>query len=483
MKKKNSADNQFMEKEAFGIELQQALSKKQEWYNTECLQELLMQYRLMHSCVKNLYDCFVKKSLITPDPYRLDKKISEITVPETGQFSENEISNIFGSRFSDYETMLDFICTYFRFTTENFSIQNVKKLLDFNKVFEWDDLSMNNSKMNTRALAITINNAKNGAPSVVQSMINDSITKCSQSTKIISKILNELGIFLRELYKGGLRKDLFDHPDFNREKAAESADAELAEIKRLYTKVTGKKTFYNDLVTEIIEEDHGPDKEKRQAAVLEKLAIKNSSKFEEKKKAVPDTKEMIMQAVLALGAIAPTLLQLHTKLLDNFGLLFQKKKGFFNAIIAAIKKAFHISQRERVCQIMVKDSKTGAERMQKIHINDFLAELAQKERIYNGIGAKAVEYQKIVSSTEEAILGFVNKQISEIQSIFVIINSLDAHFKKEVDIEFKPKIKGMQIELSALRNSIINANKKRGEYISFKDETEQMHKLGISHNA
>ena len=471
-----------MEEYNFDAELQAALSKKQEWYNSESLQELLNEYRLMHTCVKNLYECFVKKSLIQPDPYRLDKKISEIIVPESSPFSESEIPKVFGARFSDYETMLDFICTYFRFSTENFSIQTVKKLLDLNKVFDWEDLSMNSSRMNTRALAMTINNAKTNSPNVVQSMINDSVAKCTQSSAVISKMLNELGVFLRELFKGGLRKDLFEHPDFDKAKAAESAEAEQAEIRRLYTKVTGKKTMYTDLIAEIVEEDHGPDKERKQAAVLDRLAIKGSSKVEKKKAAGPDTKEMIMQAILALGAMAPTLTQLHAKLGENFTLLYQKKNTFFNKLMAALRKAFHISEKERVCNLPIKDAKTGTERTQKINVNEFLTDLSRKERVYNGIGMKGVEYQKINASNEDAILSFVNKQISEVQSIFVIINALDAYFKNEVDTEFKVKVKGMQIELSALRNSIINANKKRGEYVSFKEESEQMRKLGISEN-
>ena len=471
-----------MEEYNFDAELQTALSKKQEWYNSESLQELLNEYRLMHTCVKNLYECFVKKSLIQPDPYRLDKKISEIIVPESSPFSESEIPKVFGARFSDYETMLDFICTYFRFSTENFSIQTVKKLLDLNKVFDWEDLSMNSSRMNTRALAMTINNAKTNSPNVVQSMINDSVAKCTQSSVVISKMLNELGVFLRELFKGGLRKDLFEHPDFDKAKAAESAEAEQAEIRRLYTKVTGKKTMYTDLIAEIVEEDHGPDKERKQAAVLDRLAIKGSSKVEKKKAAGPDTKEMIMQAILALGAMAPTLTQLHAKLGENFTLLYQKKNTFFNKLMAVLRKAFHISEKERVCNLPIKDAKTGTERTQKINVNEFLTDLSRKERVYNGIGMKGVEYQKINASNEDAILSFVNKQISEVQSIFVIINALDAYFKNEVDTEFKVKVKGMQIELSALRNSIINANKKRGEYASFKEEHAQMQKLGLSDN-
>lgn len=472
-----------MEVDNFVNELQTALNKKQEWYNSVRLQELLMQYRLMYTCVKTLFENFVKKSLIVPDPYRLDKKISEIVVPETSGFAESEIPKVFGERFSNYETMLDFICTYFRFSMENFTIQKVKQLLDLNKVFEWDSLSSNSTRMNTRALAIVVSNAKKGAPNVVQSMINDSLDKCAQSTGEINNMLTELAGFLRELYKGGLRRDLFDHPDFDKAKAAESSEAELAEIKRLYTKVTGKKNFYTDLVNEIIEEDHAPDKDRRRAAVLERLQIKESSKsVTAKKTAGPDTKEMLMQSVLAVGATAPTLAQLISKLSDNIELLYKTKSTFFSKLISALKKAFHIPEKERICNLVIKDSKTGAERTQKIKINEFMSDFSRKERIYNGIATKGIEYSKIQSSSEDAILSFVNKQISELQSLFVVINAFDAHFKQEVATEFKTGIKGMQIELSALRNSIINANKKRSEYASYKEEAAQMQKLGIADN-
>ena len=472
-----------MEVDNFVNELQTALNKKQEWYNSVRLQEMLMQYRLMYTCVKTLFETFVKKSLIVPDPYRLDKKISEIVVPETSGFAESEISKVFGERFSNYETMLDFICTYFRFSMENFTIQKVKQLLDLNKVFEWNSLSSNSTRMNTRALAMVISNAKKGAPNVVQSMINDSLDKCAQATEEINAMLTELASFLRELYKGGLRRDLFDHPDFDKAKAAESAEAELAEIKRLYTKVTGKKNFYSDLVNEILDEDHAPDKDRRRAAVLDRLLIKESTKGPAKKSAGPDTKEMLMQSVLAVGATAPTLAQLISKLTDNIELLYKTKSTFFSKLISALKKAFHIPEKERICNLVIKDAKTGAERTQKIKINEFMSDFTRKEHIYNGIATKGIEYSKIQSSSEEAILSFVNKQISELQSLFVVINAFDAHFKQEVDTEFKTGIKGMQIELSALRNSIINANKKRSEYVSYKEEAMQMQKLGIADNA
>ena len=191
---------------------------------------------------------------------------------------------------------------------------------------------------------------------------------------------------------------------------------------------------------------------------------------------------MLMQAVLAIGATAPTLIQLHAKLTENFDVLFTRKSNFWNKLIALLVKAFNLREKERICQLPVKDAKTGVERVQKLNVSEFLTDLAKKERIFNGIAVKGNEYQKIQSVQEDMILSFVNKQISDLQSKFVIINSLDAYFKKEVENEFKTRVKGMQIELSALRNSIINANKKRSEYASFKEEAEQMQKLGIADN-
>ena len=469
-----------MENSAFSAELQAALNKKQEWFNTVSLQNLLVQYRLLYTCVHNLFDTLSKKNIIIPDPYRMDKKISEITLPETSPFSDNEIAKVFGARFSEYETMLDYICTYYRFTVDNLSIPVVKKLIDFNKVFDWDNVSTNNTKMNTRALAISISNAKMGAPGVIQSLINDSVTKCSQSIKEINKILNELGLFQREMYKGELRKDLFEHPDFNMEKAMSSPDAEMAEIKRLYGKVIGKKkTFYSDLVAEIIEEDQSPEKNKKQDAVLAKLQIKEDVKQKKVQKAGPSSKELIMATVLSIGAIGPTLTQLRGKLEENFEVIFAKKKSFMTKLIDALKQVFHIKEKERICMVPVKDPKTGFEKTVKLNVEEFLLDLNKKERAYNGIGVKGPEYAKIEASNEEAILAFVNKQISEIQSVFTMINALDGYFKNEIDSITKVKIKGMQIELTALRNSIVNTNKKRGDYANFKQETEQMRKLGI----
>ena len=110
----------------FTSQLEVALMAKQGWFNAERLQSMLEQFRLLFTCVRNLNEVFVKRSLIQPDPYKLESRISDIAPIETSGFTENEDPIVLGKRFSDYEMMLDFICTYFRFSVENITVARIK---------------------------------------------------------------------------------------------------------------------------------------------------------------------------------------------------------------------------------------------------------------------------------------------------------------------------------------------------------------------
>ena len=325
---------------------------KQNWFNTERLQYMLEQFRLLHTCVRNLNEVLVKRSLINPDPYKLETRISDIGTIETSSFTENEDAIVLGKRFSDYEMMLDFICTYFRFTVENIDLSRIKILLEFIGVFDWNNLSSNSSKSNTRALATALTKARTNAPSVTISLINDSQEKCGKCIKIIDSCLS---------------------PEFNKEKAFSSPDVEINEIKKLYVKTTGKKVVYTDLLQEIVAEDQGPNKESLRLALLDKLQIKVQESKKETKTVNP--RDLLMSAVFSLGVLGPILGQLYVKLSDNFDLLFFVKKTFFKKFMEALKKALGIKEKPRSCVIAVTDPQTGAKSSQTIDVNTFMQKI------------------------------------------------------------------------------------------------------------
>lgn len=468
-----------MEDSQYKQQLQAAITEKQEWFTKTGFPDLLSQYRLLSSCVRNLYDMLKKKALVNPDPYSVDKRISDVIVPDTTPFSDSDIPNVLGERLSDYDAVLDFISNYFRFSVETLPPAKIKKLMELNVCFEWANLTQNSAKCNTRALATILTQARVNAPAILISMINDCTQKGQETTSTISKILGELAAFQKELYKWEVRKGLFEHPDFNKEKAYSSPDAEMAEIKRLYSKVMGKKPFYSDLINEIIAEDLSSEKESVRADALRRLAIKNAPQKQDNKRKGPDTRGMLIETVLSIGGMAPVLEQLRAKLLENFNVFYTNKTSIFKKIGALFKKMFHAGTAARICTIKIIDSKTATSREVKLNIDDFLSDLTQKVRVYNGIATQGMEFQRVIQYPEDKIYNFVCKQISECQSLFTTINSLDAFFKAEVDLINRPKVKGLQIDLSSLRNCIVASNKKRADYQSVKEETEQMSKLGI----
>lgn len=462
----------------FTSQLETALMAKQGWFNTDRLQYMLEQFRLLYTCVRNLNEVLVKRSLINPDPYKLETRISDIGPIESSPFTENEDPIILGKRFSDYEMMLDFICTYFRFSVENITLQRIKNLMEFIEVFDWQNLSSNHAKSNTRALATALTKARTNAPSVTISLINDSQEKCAKCCRVIDGCLRELADFQKEMYKGNIRKDIFEHPDFDKAKAFSSPDAEMAEIKRLYAKSTGKKTFYTDLVQEIIDEDQGPQKEFLRQKLLDKLQIRIQEAHKETK--TVNSHELLMSAVFSLGVLSSILGQLSVKLSDNFDLLFSVKKSLFKKFLEALRQALGIKEKERICTIVVTDHKSGSKSQQTINVNTFLAQISKLAHVYAGIASKGNEYNKINAAKEDDALIFLNRQIQENQKLFTTIDALDEHFKSHVEVLQRPKVKGLKIDLSSYRNAIISVNKKRGEYVSAVEEIEQMRKLGIN---
>ena len=81
---------------------------------------------------------------------------------------------------------------------------------------------------------------------------------------------------------------------------------------------------------------------------------------------------------------------------------------------------------------------------------------------------------------EDKIAEFVASQISECNHLIVLLNALDEFFKNTASPMNKSKVKGLKIDITTLKNSIVKANQQRVEYTSYIEEEAQMKKLGIT---
>ncbi len=466
-----SEDLEFFQK------LKDAIKTKKDFFNSSELPKMLESYRLLHTCVRNLYDILVKRSLITPDPYKLESKISDITIPDESPFIESERALIIGSRFSDYESMLDFICTYVKFSTDGITIPRIKKLVDLNNSFQWNNMTMNNSRTNTRGLALLIQEAKENAPKLQTSLINDSVSKSSQSVDLINATLKELMTFQREAYKFQIRTDILQSPKFNKEKATTQAE-EIAEIKKIFPSIMGKTSYYGELIQEIAAEDLAPNKQKIQEETLYKLQIKQKEN-KEKQNSV-DYKGILLNCLHTLSNLGELYSAIIEKLSANVNILEKQKNSFFKKLKKALRAAFKIPEPPLIYELTITDQKKGTKSRRNVDINVFSANIERKANFFISLSDKrGPEFTKAKLLSEQKILEYLNKSITENQEILVLLDALDEFFKQQVNPHDRSKIKGLKIDLISIKNILIKAVQQRSEYVSYIEEQEQMQKLGI----
>lgn len=472
-------DNIYMvESLKFTEKLKDAVKAKSDWLNSESLPKMLEHYRLLHTCVRNIYETLVKRSLITPDPYKLEIKISEIESPDDSHFVESERSVVMGSRFSNYESMLDYVCTYVKFSTDYINIARIKKLLDLNNAFQWSNMTVNNSRTNSRVLATLFQEVRRNAPQLTISLINDSIAKSAKAVAEINAILKDLMCFQREAYKIRIRHDVIEHPKFNKEKASKSQADEIAEIKKNLSSILGKIPYYTELVQEIAEEDLAPDRLKLQEQTIARLAI--TVKTEKSKKVTVDYKQYLLECLHILSGLGELYSTIAEKLQTNVNILENQKNTLFRKIVRALRKIFNHSEPPLIYDFIIVDPKKDTKTHRNVDMTIFISTLTRKASFFTPLSnVYGAEFSKIKNYPEQNILEYLNKSITDNQEILTLLTAADEFFKQNVDFHDRSKIKGLKIDLISIKNIIVKAIQKRSEYVGYIEEQEQMKKLGI----
>ena len=461
--------------EDFNAKVINAIDAKTQWYDTTLLPHLQDEYRNHHILVRNLFDLLQKRSLITPDPYKHDKKISSIVCPEETPFNDNERNQKLGLRLSDYESMIDYICNYMKFSVAALTADKIKKLLEFNNSFTWNNMTPATTRPNSRALAICLSQLKSNQGMSV-SMLYDGISKTATSIEEINKNLKWLGNFQRERYKGEVRKNIIASGKLKEE--SKTPNSMLSAIKDLFPSCMGKKPFSTDLVQEIVEEDTAPNKEELRAKLLDKLKIQEE-KSKKKVNAV-DTHELIMMAIRSIGSLAEQYNSVLEKFVSNHDVLLAANNNFKQKLLRLIRNVLGLSEPPVEYMVSITDHGSNQQRKELVNYKEFMGGLNKRTKYYSSITAKnSANYQRIDSQKDDLIFGFVNKQLTENGRLQVLLTALDDYFKASAPPGFRTKIKGIKMELTTLKNLLVKINQQKVEYAAYVEEAEQMKKLGI----
>jgi len=93
---------------------------------------------------------------------------------------------------------------------------------------------------------------------------------------------------------------------------------------------------------------------------------------------------------------------------------------------------------------------------------------------------KTPGYKKIELLSNDKIVEFIVTQLAENQTMLDVLLALEDFYKANISTTQQSKIKGIKMEIAALKNTLIKTNQRKAEYVTLIEEQEQMKKLGIT---
>ena len=446
--------------------LTEALLAKKEWFEREELGKLKDELRTYQTSYSSLYHIFLKKKLIDEDPYKQETKISELEVPDSSPINEAKRIEQLTIRLANYDNQLDFLVNFYQLGMDFLNLDRIKRIVELVRYVDWVALTPDSPGAVTKSVAALANNSKVGVDAITLGIIGESLSRLSKSTVAALNILKELSNYYREYYKITIRQHAMQ--------GMSASDATMENIRKKWVAAMPGSPFYKELIEEIIKEDFSESGGELRDAVLNKLKVPA-----EKPKAVKpavDFKGILLDGIAVIGSAGNLLTEIGEKLDENQATMESRKKGFMETLKELIRQITKAEPEAVVYDIEYNDQTRGVPVKERLNFHDFRETLNKKARILNSF-VRGPAYQKLSAMSEEQIIGYLDKNIKEVQTFHRMLGSLDDFFKANVSPENREKIKGIKPDLSALKNTFVKANQIRYDYSTQKEEDEQLKRL------
>ena len=449
--------------------LTNALATRKDSLEKSELVKLKETTRSFHTSYASLYNIFIRKKLINEDPYKGEAKITELQVPDTGAINEAKRGEQMSLRLANFDNQLDFLANFYQMRIDFLNLERIRKILGLVRFVDWVNLSSESQSVNTRIVAEMIGVAKTNVDKITFSIITESLSNLAKVTVALMGILKNLTVYYKEEYKLAVRNAITKDMDVS--------SANVANIKKKFPLALPRTIFYQELIEEIIREDFSTDGDELKTIVLKSLQTEL-----EKPKVVKlkvNFKTILLEGTKVIGSANLAMSEILSKIDENAAVLASQKKGFFHSLSKLIKNLVNSEPEDVYYEIQHIDPAKTVPVKETLNLTKFRSEFDRKTSILASFvnGPAAV---KLSNMPEDQVLGYLDKNIRDVQNYHKTLTALDEYFKLKTPDPDRAKIKGIKPELSTMKNSIVKANQLRFEYISQKEAEDQMKRLGIS---
>ena len=454
----------------FAIRVAQAIEERQKSIEADEIPRLRELFRLLHASVQGLHQILIRKGLVHEDPYKGDQRISDISPPPDDPFLDSEQGHVVGIRLDAYDNTLMFLNSSFEFRLAALGFRELVKLSAVAQYISWDEFTSHSQRPTTRGMADLLHRARGGQDSLANGVISDSLAQLTKNLEAILAHIRTITIVKREEYKQTLRERVL--PSI-------PGTPSLEEIRAKHKALALPGALIPELAEEVLSETVGDQRDERRQEVLDRL---RSDTRAEKKKSRPKESERdaLISAIRGLAAASRSLDTISDNLRVNVEVLRSRKRGFSHRFRAWIDRITNREPQKTTYQIEFLDEATDLPHTEAVVLDDFIDLGKKKARLYGSFLARTGgPWAKLQTASDEQLVRYVEKEIGECRRIHRRAAAIDELLKHDVSADERRKMKGVKIELTALKNAIATASRQKHEYAARKGEHEQMRRLGI----
>lgn len=464
-------NNQFVDK------LEHALDRYRVHLDQTTLPNIKTKFESFYGTYQNLYNVLLRKSLIKEDPYKGEQKLSEIVLPPDTEVAEVEKNDQIGLRLSQFETQLNFLLSYYQFSVDFLSLSRIKLMASLTRFIGWGNLSPNSSSVNTRLLGELINKVRGGSDTFSIQVINNAQTQLAGLGNEIVHSLKDLTRYHKERYKLEVRRSVIEMLNFNAQVVMADKETALAQVKKKFATSMQGMPFYGELIAELLEEDYGVNASTSQANVLKQLAI---AQEKSEKKSKVDFKGLLMEAIRLLSGAGKPIERAFAKLNESSNIVEEYRKKLDSAFRRWLFRFLNRTKEARTYEIDLVDPATAVVKSKTINFDQLIKNGVQTGRLIASYGSKmSAGYARLDTMDEESLYALLERNIIEVQKYVQLLPAIHTYFQDEMDANKRGKLRGVKLEVNAIRNAIVKSNQRRHEYVSRKEEEEQLKKLGM----
>jgi hypothetical protein len=265
--------------------------------------------------------------------------------------------------------------------------------------------------------------------------------------------LKDLTSYYRESYKLNVRQNVTQGMSAN--------DATAPNIKKKLPGAMPGVPFYQELIDELIKEDYSSDGPGLKEAILKSLKVADT-KPKTVKPAV-NFKNILLDGIQVIGGASGAIAEIGIKIDENSATLESEKKGLWEMLKHLLRQITNAEPEEIIYEVEYMDTTKGVPVKEKVSFYQFREDMNKKAKILNSF-IRGPAYSKLSAMTEEQIIGYLERNIRDVQNLHKTLSALDDYFKSNASTDDRDKIRGIKPELSTMKNSIVRANQLRYEY-------------------